>query len=469
MFKYARAALEPSFLKRVFVIAMPIAVQLFVASAVNLVDVIMIGFLGDGAVAAAGAANQIFFLLNLALFGITSGASVFLSQFWGSRDVENIQRTTGMMFLLGTLLTAIFTVGALVIPDLLVQMYVHDPSVIALGADYLWIVGFSYPFTAISIIFSTVCRCTGNVKLPMVTSILSVVFNTCGNALLIFGLLGFPALGLRGAAIATLIARILECAILLVSIYRHHLPSAIRPRQMLSLNVPFVKNYLRTTLPVVANEVCWSIGTSLYSVAYGLMGTNAVAAVQIANTVIQLFFVFNRGISNACSIIIGQRIGAGDEAGAIEDSRRFFVLMPLVGVILCLMVFAATPFTLALYSVSPETLAYAGQLMRLQGLVFVVRSLSIGLVVGILRSGGDTVFAAIADIGSVWIIGVPMAFLGVKLGLPLWGVFLCVSSEELIKVLFCLPRFFSNKWVRNVVSQLQSPAEPALSESCSEK
>lgn len=455
MFKRFRTQLSPAFLKRVFVIAMPIAFQFFVASAVNLVDVVMIGRLGDGAVAAAGAANQIFFLLNLALFGITSGATVFLSQFWGSKDLKNVHRTMGMMLLVGTILTAVFTAAAIAVPRLLVGCFVHEAPVIALGGEYLWIVGFSYPFTALSIILSTVCRCTGNVRLPMMTSILSVLINTAGNAVLIFGLFGLPALGLRGAAIATLLARILECGILTFSIYRHRLPAAASPRQLLDLNRPFVKKYLRTTLPVVTNEVFWSLGTSMYSVAYGLMGTNAVAAVQIANTVIQLFFVFNRGISNACSIMIGQRIGAHDEEGAIEDSRRFLLLMPLVGAMLCLVVFAATPLTLSFYSVSAETLAYAGQLMRLQGLMFILRSLSIGLVVGILRSGGDTVFACIVDMGSVWVIGVPMAFLAVHLGFPLWGVFLCISCEEVVKVAACLPRLFSNKWVRNVVFQLQ--------------
>lgn len=448
----------PSFLRHAFSIALPVAIQQLVASSVNMIDVMMIGSLGDGAVAAAGAANQIFFLLNLALFGITSGATVFLSQFWGTRDKLNVHRTGSLMLIIGCIATAIFTLGALFIPKYLVQLYVHEAYVIDLAAEYLFIVGFSYPFTAISMIFSTICRCTGNVRLPTVTSVVSVITNAVGNALLIFGLLGFPALGLRGAAIATVIARVLEASLLLLSIYRNNLPSAIPLRNLFGLERGFVKTYVRTTLPVLCNEILWSTGNSLYNVAYGQLGTSAVAAVQITSTVMQLFFVLQRGIGSACSIMIGQRIGAKDEEGAILDSRRFALLMPLAGLCICFVIYFTTPFILSLYNVTQETLDFAFQLLMLNALLFTIRPTGNGIVVGILRSGGDTLWAAIVDVGAVWLFGVPLAFLGVYLGLPLWAVFLCVSSEDIVKLVVSIPRLLSNKWIKNVASQLQESA-----------
>ena len=457
--KYSLKTLfAPSFLRHAFSIALPVAIQQLVASSVNMIDVMMIGSLGDGAVAAAGAANQIFFLLNLALFGITSGATVFLSQFWGTRDKVNVHRTGSLMLIIGFIATAVFTLGALVVPKYLVQLYVHEAYVIDLAAEYLFIVGFSYPFTAISMIFSTICRCTGNVRLPTVTSVISVITNAGGNALLIFGLLGFPAMDLRGAAIATVLARVLEATLLLLSIYRNRLPSAIPLRNLFGLDRGFVKTYVRTTLPVLCNEILWSTGNSLYNVAYGQLGTSAVAAVQITSTVMQLFFVLQRGIGSACSIMIGQRIGANDEEGAILDSRRFALLMPLAGLLICFVIYFTTPMILSLYNVTEETLAFAFQLLMLNAVLFTIRPVGNGIVVGILRSGGDTLWAAVVDVGAVWLFGVPLAFFGVYLGLPLWAVFLCVSSEDIVKLVVSIPRLLSNKWIKNVASQLQEGA-----------
>ena len=293
-------AFEPSFLKTIFRTAFPIAMQFFLASAVNLLDVVMIGSLGDDAVAAAGGANQIFFLLNLMLFGINSGASVFLSQFWGTRDLKNVRRTMGMMYLLGAVAVTLFTLGAVLAPRFLVSFYVHEEPALTMSASYLRIVGISYPVTALSMILSMVCRCTGDVSIPTRASFLSIGFNVGGNALLIFGLCGFPALGLEGAAIATALARTVECLFLVLSVYRNRLPGAAKLRELFAFDRDFVTKYAKTAWPVLLNEMLWSVGTSLYSVAYGLLGTEALAAVQIANTAIQLLFVFTRGLSNAC-------------------------------------------------------------------------------------------------------------------------------------------------------------------------
>ena len=310
--------------------------QFLVASAVNLADVIMLGRLGDEQVAAAGAANQIFFLLNLISFGIFSGASVFLAQFWGAKDVRNTRRTIGMMYILGITAALLFTVGAIFLPRPLINFYAHEASVIDYGAGYLSIVGISYIPTVIGFALSVVCRSTGNMKLPTFTSVLSMMINIVGNAILIFGLLGAPALGVNGAAIATVIARTVECAVLVFFIYRHKMAGAATFRELFCFDRMFVRRYVKTTAPVLINETLWSIGTSLYSVAFGLLGTNAVAAVQIANTIAQMLLVFVRGAGNAAAIMIGNKIGAGKEEEAFADSKRFMILMLVIGSVVCL-------------------------------------------------------------------------------------------------------------------------------------
>lgn len=448
-------AFEPAFLKTIFRTAFPIAMQFFLGSAVNLIDVVMIGSLGDNAVAASGGANQIFFLLNLMLFGINSGASVFLSQFWGTRDLKNVRRTMGMMYLLGAAAVTLFTVGSLAAPRLLVSLYVHEEPALTMSASYLRIVGISYPVTAVSMILSMVCRCTGDVSLPTRASLLSIGLNVVGNSLLIFGLCGFPALGLEGAAIATVIARTAECLFLVIAVYKNNLPGGAKLREMFAFDRDFVTNYIKTAWPVLLNEVLWSVGTSLYSVAYGLLGTEALAAVQIANTAIQLLFVFTRGLSNACGIFVGRTVGAGDREQAIDYGYRFAILLPVTGLVTGLVMIAIHPLFLALYQVSAQTLSMAKTLLILQALLLTVKADSMALVVGIFRAGGDTLFACLLDTGTVWLAGVPLAFLGVWLGAPLWAVALLVSCDDIAKVAIGFVHLFREKWVKNVTARIQ--------------
>ena len=448
-------AFEPDFLKTIIRTAFPIAMQFFLASAVNLIDVVMIGSLGDAAVAASGGANQIFFLLNLMLFGINSGASVFLSQFWGTRDLRNVRRTMGMMYLLGSVAVTLFTLGAVLVPQFLVGFYVHEEPALSLGASYLRIVGISYPVTALSMILSMVCRCTGDVSLPTRASMLSIGLNVGGNALLIFGLCGFPALGLDGAAIATAIARTAECLFLVIAIYRRKLPGAASLRELFAFDRNFVTKYIKTAWPVLLNEILWSTGISLYSVAYGMLGTAALAAVQISNTAIQLVTVFTRGLSNACGIYIGRTVGAGDREKAIDYGYRFSILLPATGMVTCLVMIVIHPLILMLYQVTPETLALAKTLLILQSLQMILKSDSMVLVVGIFRAAGDTLFACLLDTGSVWLVGVPMAFLGVKLGLPLWGLSMLIFLDDIAKVTVGFVHLFKEKWVKNVTAQVQ--------------
>jgi len=455
LMKRIKNAFEPAFLKTIFQTAFPIAMQFFLASAVNLIDVVMIGSLGDSAVAAAGGANQIFFLLNLMLFGINSGASVFLSQFWGTQDLKNVRRTMGMMYLLGSVAVTLFTLGAVLVPEVLVSFYVHEEPALSMSASYLRIVGVSYPVTAVSMILSMVCRCTGDVKIPTRASILSITINVAGNALLIFGLCGFPALGLNGAAIATAIARTAECLFLLLIVYKNRLPGAAKLKELFAFARSFVSKYIKTAWPVLLNEILWSTGVSLYSVAYGMLGTSALAAVQISNTVIQLLFVFTRGLSNACGIFIGRTVGAGDRDKAIDYGYRFSLLLPVTGFLTGLVVIAIHPLFLALYQVTPETLAMARTLLILQALMMTVKADSMALVVGIFRAGGDTLFACLLDTGTVWLVGVPLGFLAVHLSAPLWGVALCVYCDDIAKVAVGFVHLFRENWVKNVTAQIQ--------------
>ena len=350
-----------------------------------------------------------------------------------------------MMYILGITAALLFTVGAIFLPRTLINFYAHEASVIDYGAGYLSIVGISYVPTVIGFALSVVCRSTGNMKLPTFTSVLSMMINIVGNAILIFGLLGAPALGVNGAAIATVIARTVECAVLVFFIYRHKMAGAATFRELFCFDRMFVRRYVKTTAPVLINETLWSIGTSLYSVAFGLLGTNAVAAVQIANTIAQMLLVFVRGAGNAAAIMIGNKIGAGKEEEAFADSKRFMILMLVIGSVVCVAVILLRPLILSIYNVSDETLQFANELLLLHGLTTIPDSINMLVIVGVCRSGGDTKFACLLDTLSVWLLGMPLGFLGVYLGFPLWAVFLCVSTEKIAKPILGIPRVYSKK------------------------
>ncbi len=454
-----RRIFNREFFRAVLVIALPLAAQNFIMSAVNMVDVVMIGSLGDVAIAAVGVANQVFYVYSILLFGIYSGAAVFLSQFWGQRDLSGIRMTMGFMLLPGVLFSLLFTLGAELCPDLLMGIYSHDPLVIEAGRDYLRIVGFSYLLNGVAFAYAFTCRCTEQVRLPMVASIASVLTNVIFNYLLIYGRLGFPRMGLAGAALATLLARALECAILLIVVYARSLPAAARMKELLRFDRAFFLRFVKTAAPVIANEGLWSVGTSMYTVVYGLLGTTALAAVQIESTVFNLFMVLGRSLSNAASVLIGNRIGARQEDKAKDFASGFMLLSPLIGLFMGALLLAARPLILSLFATSQATYLAAWTLLGLHALICPFKYLNALTVVGICRAGGDTVFSAFMDAGPVWLLALPLGFLGARLGLPLSAVFLMISSEELFKVVVGLPRILSGKWVHNVIEGVKTHGE----------
>ena len=410
----------------------------------------MIGKLGDANIAAAGAANQIFFLLTIIQFGISSGASVFIAQYWGAGETKNIKKVLGLIYVLSGGVSSLFTCLGLFLPEQVIRFYIHDTEAVKYGTGYLFVVSISYVITAISTSLATVCRCTGNVGLPTVAGFVSMAANVIGNAILIFGLWGAPALGLTGAAIATVLARLIEMLIILIAVYRKNMIGAAGFSELTGWKRGFVKEYFNKVAPVLFNEIAWSVGTSLYMVAFGLMGTSTVAAVQIASAVAQILFVFVRGAGNATAVMLGNTIGEGREEDAKRDSRRFLILLPMLAAVVGVILIICRPLLLSIYEVSPETMDSVNLLLFLHAFLFVPKAFSVVMVVGILRSGGDTTFACFLDILPVWLFSVPFGFIGVKLGLPLWIVFLIVNAEDMIKPIWGIPRVLSDKWLHNL-------------------
>jgi len=279
------------FLRDMLALAIPVAFQQLITASLNMIDVLMVGQLGETSVAALGLANQIFFLLILFLFGITSGMAIFTAQYWGKKDIENIRRVLGICLIVAVSVAACFTLAATLIPQILMGFYTEDQEVIRLGSEYLRIVGLSYVPMAISVSYISVLRSITMVKITVLVTVIALGFKTILGYLLIFGIGIFPELGVRGAAIGTAFGWVFQCILLLILVYVLKTPLAANPLTFFRFKRPFVMTILRTSMPAAINEVLWSLGITTYNAVYAHIGTDAIAAVNMHATIEELMFV----------------------------------------------------------------------------------------------------------------------------------------------------------------------------------
>jgi putative MATE family efflux protein len=433
-------------------IAVPIIAQNFISSLLNVIDVTMIGQLGEVAIASVGLANQIFFLLMLMLFGTYSGVGVFTAQLWGKGDVTSIRKVLGIGLMIGMAGSLVFSLVALVFPRQALGFYTVDPAVINGGASYLRIVGWAYLITAVTFAYSSVLRSTGFVRVPMIVSIVALSLKTLLNYGLILGHFGLPKMGIEGAALATLIARLVEVSFLLTVVYVRKLPPAARLAELIGFSRDFLRRVLVTSLPVVANEMLWSFGITTYNMVYGRIGTDAIAAVNIAASIENLAFVFFMGISEATGILIGNRIGANQEHQAFTYARRSLLIGTAGAMLMGILIFFGSDYILAFYKLSDASLENAHRILMVISFLLWVRVGNMTMIVGVLRAGGDTRFSMFLDAGSVWLVGVPTAVIaGLVLHLPVHLVYLVVMSEEIVKYGVAVWRFLSKRWINNLV------------------
>lgn len=442
---------DRAFYKDLVRIAVPIALQNLITSSVNMLDTIMVGRLGAVELAAVGLGNQIWFLLMLLLFGTSTGSGVFIAQYWGKRDLAGIRRTTGLSMTLGLSAAFVFMLVSMLFPEFLIGLYSRDPQVIQKGAEYLRLAAPSYPFAAASFAFSLALRGVERVRLPLVATIISLAVNATLNYTLIFGKFGAPALGVGGAAIATVIARVIEMVIIFVGAYARKMPPAGSLAEFRSWGGGFLPRYTRIAAPVVINEVTWSLGITTFNAVMARIGTEAIAAYNVTSTVSQLAMVLFLGTANAAAVMLGKRIGEGDRSTAFAWARRFAVQAPLIGVATGVLLVPASLTLPWLFALGPEPLRQARLMVIVLACIFPFKVFNLHVIVGICRSGGDTRFGAWFDIFGVWMLGVPLALLGAfVLRVEPWIVFAMLSFEEIGKSGLGLWRLASGKWLNDV-------------------
>lgn len=428
-------------------IAIPISLQALLQNFVNMLDTIMIGRLGSVEIAAVGLGNQIFFILNMILFGITSGGAVFIAQFWGRKDFEGIKRSLGLMTILAVIVAIIFTVLGLFIPNQLISLYSPDPEVIRVGGTYLRYVCLSYIPTAISFSITLALRSTERVKLPLFCTSISLVTNIIGNYLLIF----VAGLGVKGAALATFISRIIELVILVTWSYSHNYEICGRIKELLDFNKNFVFKFIKIAFPVIINETFWGLGTSVYNAIFAHAGTNAFTAYNITGTISQLTWVFCMGFGNGIGVLIGKKIGEKKIEEAKAYASRSMWFMPLIGICVGILLLPLSKLLPFFFNVEPEIIKTATSILMILIFMYPFNSFCMNWIVGVCRAGGDTIFSAVAEIIVLWCVAIPLGYVAafvLHLSAPLIYLFFC--SESIVKAIIGAIRVKSGKWLHEV-------------------
>ena len=430
----------------------PVTIQNIFMSSLNLVDTIMVGQLGATEVAAVGQANRFSFILIIVLFAVSSGAAIFTAQYWGKKDVARIGSVTALAFTLNMTIASVFCLAALFFPQQIMFAFSKDPELIAIGAEYLRFVAPAFIFGVLPMLYSFVLRSMENVTLPMYTSILSLSTNTALNYCLIFGKFGFPALGVKGAAIATVLARVIETGVMLWFSRNNGRP--LVAFQDFRISPVLIRQFITTALPVVVNEVAWVLAVTMYAVVYGRMGTADVAAMTIMNPIEQFAASCFFGASSATATMVGNKIGAGESEAAYLYAKRFAIITPLGAMAVGGLVAISAPYAVRWFNVPAEVQTLGRYCLYVLSAALWMKMFNMINIVGILRGGGDTKFSMYLEMGAIWLLGVPSAFLGgLVWKLPIYTVYALTMIEELCKVLIGIHRIVSRKWIHNLTHQ----------------
>lgn len=437
-------------------VALPIALQSLIGSSLNLVDNLMVGSLGELELNAVGVSVQIFFIYWMLMYGFSGGAATFISQYFGVRDFESIRKTTGFAVTVTIGIGLLFFIVAELFPRQILGIFTKFPEVIEEGVGYIRIGAPTFLMIAVTQPFTIALRATQQTKLPLYASGLALAVNTFLNYVFIFGKLGAPAMGVNGAALATVISRILEMSFILFVVFGRKNVIAGKLREFFSYSRALASRIIRNALPTTLNETLWGLGTSLYVAAFARIGITEGAAIQACSTINNLFTLAAFSIGDAILILVGQRLGEGKTQLAYNMSKKIIKIGLVVGIVLGAGIILMGEPILSLFEFSPQGNDYAGKILIVYGGTMWLSLYNAMQIAGCLRCGGDTKYAMFTETGTVWLIGVPLAFLtSLYWGLPIYFAVLMVKLEEVVKGVILTRRYFSKKWLKNVIDSVE--------------
>lgn len=441
------------FYKKFLVVSLPIAVQQLLKALMYFIDNIMIGSLGEDAIVGVGNANQIAFFILVLILGVCGTGWVFAARFNGEGDKRGIQKTLAVC-IAGTFPIAfLFYILSQTIPGSMIAIFNPLPGVVQSGGDYIRFVGISYIFTALSLSYTNVLKGCQKTWLPMFSSIIAIAVNAFLNYVLIFGKLGFPEMGVKGAAIGTAIGAFIDAALIIIisNIMRNDLagpPTAIfeRNKEMRQ----FVKQFIKVGTPVLFNELLWALSFMGLVFLYNRMGV--AAAMVVFSVLDKLAFVIYIGIAHSCGVMVGNQLGEGNVDQAYTYAKRFLKIAPLSTIVVGGIILIIMPFFLSFYDISDATLAITKNVVYTFVCISWLMVTNFTNIMGVLRGGGDTNFAMFIDLFGSWVFCIPVGFIcGLWLHWPAHIVYLCaMGSGALFKLIWGLRRFYTKKWIKDI-------------------
>ncbi len=446
-----------TFYRQLITVGIPVLIQQLIVVGLNLVDTIMVGKLSENALAAVGAANQVYFMYSVVMFGIFSGAAVYTVQYWGVRDLKSLRKILGIDYVMCLAITIPVVILAFFASPVLMSFFTDDTEVISLGRDYMRIACFSYIFSGLTFSISYNSRALIMLKVPTTINGIAILINVFVNYCLIYGNLGFPELGVKGAAIATLIARVIECIAMFSYVYlsKDH-PLGAKFKEFMSFGKDMYKNVMKTAVPVIFNEGLWALSVSMVFAAYGRIGPSALAIVQVANTITEVLQTAYAGVSNASSVIVGQALGQGKVQHAYIYSKRILNVTWILNILMTLLLILIRKPIAEIYDFNADTTQLLLSSMFVFAIAITPKMLNYVIVCGILRAGGDTLYCMFLDVAFNMLLQVPLAYLSVLVfGLPLPVVIAVVAVSDVLKAFFCYKRYFSRKWI-NIFTDVEA-------------
>lgn len=450
---------DKGFWKTAVRLAVPVALQNLLTSSFTLADTLLVSNLGSVALSSVGMIGQWAWLMNMILVGFCSATTVFVSQYWGIKDIKKIRRVSGISIIFALIVSVLFTVISLVFTRGVVRIFNSDPSVISAGSEYLKCVCFSFIAVALTNILATILRSVENVKLPMYVSAFTTVLNIFLDYSMIFGKFGFPEMGITGAALATVISAWSGVILLIViSVCQKNILIA-GLKQFFVFGKDEFTEYLKKASPVVLNEGMWGAGTFIFNIIFGNMGYEYFSAITILRSFENIAFIIFIGICSASSVMIGKSIGSGKIERGITDAKRFSYIVPVLAVITSVFVILFRNQLVGIFNmgsnIAQGTLDTAAILMIIYSCAFPMRMFSYLQVVSVFRSGGDTVTGAKFDLISLWALSVPATLISVYVfKVPfIWAFAIMYIFEDIPKIGMCVKYYLSKKWIKPVTKE----------------
>ena len=434
--------------KEIVRLALPIALQQFMTALVGACDAIMLGKLSQDAMSAVSLATQVTFVFNLFMFAFMAGENMFVAQYYGKEDYKGISQVFSLVTKICGCIAVVFLAGALFFPEQLMRILTNEETLIVLGSEYLRVIGISYVFSGIAQTFLAIMKNCGAVNMSTLINGVMVILNIALNAVFIFGLSGFPKMGIKGAALATVLATVVQ---FLWSV--GYVLCRIRAVKfsLRSCEKKLFVRFWQKTVPLLINNLAWGIGFSMYSVIMGHLGTDAVAANGIANISKNLVVCFCLGLGNAGSIIVGNRLGADRLQEAKEVGETLTKTAIIAGIVSGLVLIALSPFITKMVDLTPTARGYLQKMLLISSYYIAGKSVNCMTIGGIFAAGGDSKFGMLCDSVTLWCIIVPLGCIcAFILKLPVMVVYFVLNLDEIIKLPVVYKHYKKYKWIKNL-------------------